>query len=67
RGVSQVERRIVEATRLGFKSCLMPKFRSKPSFDLADVQLVQVGSVTEALRLGLARGSDKDSTNGEDA
>ncbi|HXZ29567.1 MAG TPA: DNA repair protein RadA [Dehalococcoidia bacterium] len=67
RGVSQAERRIAEATRLGFKSCLMPKSKSKPSSDFAHIKLVQAGSVTEALRLGLARGSDKDSTNGEDA
>ncbi|OGN91658.1 MAG: DNA repair protein RadA [Chloroflexi bacterium RBG_13_48_17] len=55
RGVSQVERRITEAIRLGFKSCLMPRLKSKPSFDFADVQLMQAGSVAEALRLGLTK------------
>ena len=55
RGVSQVERRVAEAVRLGFKSCLMPRLKSKPSFDLVGVQLIQAGSVTEALRLGLTR------------
>ncbi|MDH4367033.1 MAG: DNA repair protein RadA [Dehalococcoidia bacterium] len=55
RGVSQVERRIAEAIRLGFKSCLMPKLKSKPPLDFTDVQLLQAGSVTEALRLGLTK------------
>jgi DNA repair protein RadA/Sms len=55
RGVSQVERRIAEAVRLGFRSCLVPRLKSRPSFDFADIQLIQAGSVTEALRLGLTR------------
>ena len=55
RGVSQPDRRIGEAVRLGFKSCLMPRLKSRPSFDFADVQLMQAGSVAEALRLGLTK------------
>ncbi|GAG43225.1 unnamed protein product, partial [marine sediment metagenome] len=55
RGVSHIERRIAEAIRLGFKFCLMPRLKSKPSFDFADIQLLQAGSVAEALRLGLMR------------
>ena len=65
RGVSQVERRIAEAIRLGFKSCLMPALKSKPSFDFADVQLIQAGSLTEALRLGLTREGKKEIAKGE--
>jgi DNA repair protein RadA/Sms len=65
RGVSQVERRIAEAIRLGFKSCLMPRLKSKPSSDFADIQLLQVGSVAEALRLGLMREGKKESAKGE--
>jgi DNA repair protein RadA/Sms len=65
RGVSQVERRIAEAVRLGFKSCLMPRLKSKPSFDFADIQLLQAGSVAEALRLGLIREGKKESAKGE--
>jgi len=65
RGVSQVERRITEAIRLGFKSCLMPRLKSKPSFDFADVQLIQAGSVAEALRLGLTREGKKETGEGE--
>ena len=67
RGVSQMERRIAEAIRLGFKSCLMPKLKSKPSFDSAGIQLIEVGSVAEALRLGLTKQSAKSSpSKGED-
>jgi DNA repair protein RadA/Sms len=55
RGVSQLGRRIAEAVRLGFKSCLVPRLKSKPSLDLAGVQLIQAGSVTEALRFGLTK------------
>jgi len=55
RGVSQLDRRIAEAVRLGFQSCLVPRLKSKPSLDLAGVQLIQAGSVAEALRLGLTK------------
>jgi DNA repair protein RadA/Sms len=65
RGVSQIERRIAEAKRLGFKSCLMPRLKSKASIDMAGIQLLQAGSVTEALRLGLTRGGGKESAKGK--
>lgn len=67
RGVSQVDRRIAEAVRLGFKSCLVPRLKSNPSFDLADVQLIQAGSVAEALRLGLSKEGRVQSAKNEDA
>ncbi len=56
RGVPQIERRIAEAIRLGFKSCLVPKLESKLSLDCASIQLLQASSVAEALRLGLVKG-----------
>jgi len=65
RGVSQVARRIAEAIRLGFRSCLMPRIASsiasevKSSLHSADIQLIEVGSVAEALRLGLVREGKK--------
>jgi DNA repair protein RadA/Sms len=65
RGVSQVERRIAEAIRLGFKSCLMPRLKSRPSFDFADIQLLQAGSVAEALRLGLTRENKMQNAKGK--
>ena len=61
RGVSQAERRIAEAVRLGFKSCIMPRHKSKSSFDFAQIQLIEVSSVAEALRLGLTKQSAKSS------
>jgi DNA repair protein RadA/Sms len=53
RGVSQIERRIGEAVRLGFKSCLVPRLRSDPIIDSTDIRLLQVGSVAEAVRVAL--------------
>ncbi len=61
RGVSHVERRVGEAIRLGFKSCLMPRIppaiasKVKQSLHSADINLIEVGSVAEALRLGFRR------------
>jgi len=70
RGVSQVERRIAEAIRLGFKSCLMPRLHPVIASEVkqcrhsADIQLIEVGSVAEALRLGLTRGSKMQNAKG---
>lgn len=61
RPVPQLERRIGEAARLGFKSCLMPKLSSalaaaiKQSPNCAGVQLLEAVSLTEALHLGLSK------------
>jgi len=53
RAVPQMERRIAEAIRLGFKYCLMPRLSSPLSLGDADIQLIEVSSVAEALRSGL--------------
>ena len=71
RGVSHVERRIAEAIRLGFKSCLMPRLSPtiasevKQSLHSADIHLIEVGSVAEALRLGLTRESKVQNAKGK--
>jgi DNA repair protein RadA/Sms len=65
RGVSQIERRIAEAIRLGFRSCLMPRLKSKTTLDSTDIQLLQAGSVAEALRLALTREGKKELAKGE--
>jgi DNA repair protein RadA/Sms len=71
RGVSHVERRIAEAIRLGFKSCLTPRLSPviesevKQSFDCADIHLIEVGSVAEALRQGLTWRSKIRNAKGE--
>ena len=55
RAVPQLERRITEAARLGFKRCLIPETSSKLSFDMKGIELLKAGTVAEALRLGLIR------------
>jgi DNA repair protein RadA/Sms len=59
RGVSHAERRIAEAVRLGFRSCLVPVLSPallrevRRSIGSSDMRLIQVGSVAEALTAGL--------------
>ena len=65
RGVSQMERRVAEAIRLGFKCCLMPRPKAKPLFDSSDIQLIQAGSIAEALRMGLTREGGREIARGE--
>ncbi|MBE9514638.1 MAG: DNA repair protein RadA [Chloroflexi bacterium] len=73
RGVSQVERRITEAVRLGFKSCLMPRLPSviaseiRQSFRAADINLIEASSVAEALKLGLTRENKIQDVKGRNA
>jgi len=55
RAVPQLERRLSEAARLGFKRCLIPEASSKLSFDMKGIELLKAGTVAEALRLGLVR------------
>jgi DNA repair protein RadA/Sms len=61
RAVPQLERRITEGGRLGFKSCLMPKLSpaiasaAKQSLNYTGIQLLEAGSVAEALHLGLSK------------
>ena len=54
RAVSQLDRRVAEAARLGFKRCLVPKMGAKVS--TKDIELVQVSILREAIRVGLVRG-----------
>jgi len=73
RAVPQIERRVGEASRLGFKSCLLPKLTpviastAKQSLNYTNIQLIEAGSVAEALRLGLGkRGYGSSTLMGED-
>jgi len=59
RPVPQLERRISEAARLGFKRCLIPVTSSKPSFDARGIELLKASTLAEALRLGLVRSTKK--------
>ncbi len=55
RRVSQIERRVTEAVRLGFKSCVLPKLETRLSLGYTDIQLIEASSVVEALKLGLTK------------
>jgi len=53
RGVPQLERRLAEAVKLGFRRCLLPR-RAKASAPQG-IELIGVESVKEALRLALSK------------
>ena len=63
RAVPHMDRRIAEAIRLGFKSCLLPRPSTavantmKQSLNNTNIQLLEADSVTEALKLGLIKES----------
>lgn len=71
RGVSNIDRRIAEAIRLGFKSCLMPRLSPtianevKSHLQSGDIQLIEVSSVAEALKRGLVNTSRMRRVKGE--
>ena len=51
RGVSQSEIRVKEATRLGFKRCLLPKQNQEKMKGIKDIELVGVTAVREAMEV----------------
>jgi DNA repair protein RadA/Sms len=51
RAVSQLDRRVSEAARLGFKRCLVPKMGAKVS--TKDIQLIPTSTLKEAVGVGL--------------
>jgi DNA repair protein RadA/Sms len=55
RAVPQLERRIAEAARLGFKRCLIPEISSKLKSSAKGIEVAPASTVAEALRLGLVR------------
>jgi len=65
RTVPQVERRIAEAARLGFKTCLLPRPSQNPVLNHADIQLLEANSLGQALRLGLTKKINRETINGE--
>jgi DNA repair protein RadA/Sms len=56
RAVSQIDRRINEATRLGFKRCLVPKTSARVSSTPKDIELIPVSTLREAVSIGLVKG-----------
>jgi DNA repair protein RadA/Sms len=55
RAVPQLERRLSEAARLGFKRCLIPETSARLPSSAKDIELLTAGTVAEALRVGLVR------------
>ncbi len=53
RAVAQLDRRGNEAARLGFKRCLVPKAGVGLSPALPDIQVIPIGTLREAIRVGL--------------
>jgi len=55
RAVPQLERRVTEATRLGFKRCLVPRTGAGISPTPRNIKLVPVSTLPEAIKIGLVR------------
>ncbi len=55
RAVSQLDRRVNEAARLGFKRCLVPKASAEIPAP-KEIKLIPVSNLREAVSLGLVRG-----------
>ncbi len=59
RAVSQLDRRLNEAARLGFKRCLVPKTSAEVSPAPKDIELIPVSTLREAIGVGLVRGKSR--------
>ena len=55
RAVAQMDRRVAEAARLGFKRCLVPKAGARITIP-EDIELMPVNTLREAIGVGLVRG-----------
>ncbi len=53
RAVSQLDRRVAEAARLGFRRCLVPKAGARISPAPKDIELIPVSTLREAIGVGL--------------
>ncbi len=58
RAVSQLDRRVNEAARLGFKRCLVPKASAEIPAP-KEIKLIPVSNLREAVSLGLVRGKTR--------
>ncbi|MFH1791933.1 MAG: DNA repair protein RadA, partial [Candidatus Omnitrophota bacterium] len=55
RAVSQLDRRVSEAARLGFKRCLVPKVGARISPAPKDIELIPASTLREAIGVGLVK------------
>lgn len=53
RSISQIEKRIIEAQKLGFKTCIIPKANLKGLGKIDGIEIVGVDTVTKALNVVL--------------
>ena len=65
RAVSQLDRRVNEVARLGFKRCLVPKVGARVSPVPKGIELIPVSTLREAIRIGLVGGKARDRTDGD--
>jgi len=63
RAVSQLDRRVNEAARLGFKRCLVPKIGARVSPAPKALELIPVSTLREAIGVGLVRGKPGSKAN----
>lgn len=54
RSVSHIEQRIKECARLGFKTCLIPKANTNKLSIKADIDIIPVGTIFDALKAALS-------------
>jgi DNA repair protein RadA/Sms len=54
RAVTQIERRLTEAARLGFKRCIVPRVGDKIT-SIKNIEVILAASLREAVNLGLER------------
>ncbi len=59
RAVTQLERRVNEAARLGFKRCLVPRVGAKISPPPKNIEIIPASTLKEAIRVGLVAGKSK--------
>jgi len=56
RSVTQLERRVNEAARLGFKRCLIPRSGARAIAAPLGIQIITAATLREAVRVGLLPG-----------
>ncbi len=55
RAVNNLEQRLSEVRRLGFKTCAVPRRRSKPLPSLDGLQVLEAANIVEAIRAALGK------------
>jgi DNA repair protein RadA/Sms len=53
RRINQIEKRLKEAERLGFKSCIIPESNKKDLKDKYKLDIISVGNINEAIKKAL--------------